>query len=203
MKKAIGTIGLGGLALAMLFGVPRLLRPPQREDSGRVLNAASLVPVEPPTDYGWVDRTQGIAQIPIARAMDIVGEQGLPWGKMKEEPLPEVAATGAPVDEERKPAGPALDPAMVQIGQALFTMYRCGGCHVPGSAFPPLNGKYGTRVNLEGGDTALFDDAYIIESMIAPNVKIAAGYKPQMPPYKDRITEDEMRQIVIYIRSLK
>jgi len=40
-------------------------------------------------------------------------------------------------------------------------------------------------------------------SMIAPNAKIAAGYKPQMPPYKDRITENEMKNIVIYIRSLK
>ena len=121
---------------------------------------------------------------------------------MKEEPIP-VVVEGPEGEGEKKPAGPSLDPAMVQIGQALFTTYRCAGCHVAGSAFPPVNGKYGTRVNLEGGDTALFDDAYIIESMIAPNAKIAAGYKPQMPPYKDRITEDEMKNIVIYIRSLK
>jgi mono/diheme cytochrome c family protein len=201
VKKALGILGLGAIALAVLFGLPRLMNPPPPEDSGRVLNAASLIPVEPPSDYAWVDRTQGTARIPITRAMDIVGEQGLPWGKVEEEPVPEPVATEA--TDEKKPAAPGLDPAMVQIGQALFTTYRCAGCHAPGTAFPPVNGKYGTRVPLEGGETALFDDAYIIESMIAPNAKIAAGYKPQMPPYKDRITEDEMKQIVIYMRSLK
>jgi mono/diheme cytochrome c family protein len=201
VKKAFGVAGLGAIALGLLFGLSKLITPPQLEDSGRTLNAASLVPVEPPSDYAWVDRSQGVARIPITRAMDIVGEQGLPWGKMKEEPVA-VAEAAATSDETNRPA-PGLDPAMVQIGQALFTMYRCGGCHVAGSTFPPLHGKYGTRVNLEGGETALFDEAYIIESMITPNAKIAAGYKATMPPYKDRITDNEMKQIVIYIRSLK
>ena len=59
------------------------------------------------------------------------------------------------------------------------------------------------RVNLEGGDTVVFDDAYVIESMLTPNAKIATGHKPQMPPYKDRITDDEMKQIIMHIRSLK
>lgn len=76
-------------------------------------------------------------------------------------------------------------------------MPRCG------FGIPPSQPEIWHPVNLEGGDTVLFDDAYIIESMITPNAKIAAGYKPQMPPYKDRITEDEMKNIVIYIRSLK
>jgi mono/diheme cytochrome c family protein len=205
MKKALAILGLGFVALAALFFAPKFIKPGQPEAPGRTLSAASLVPVEPPTDYGWVDRNSGVARIPISRAMDIVGEKGLPWGKMKEEPIPVITSTAAPsgTADEKKPAGPALDPAIVQIGQALFTMYRCGGCHVAGSTFPPLNGKYGTRVNLEGGDTALFDDAYIIESLITPNLKIAAGYKAQMPPYKDRITDAEMKQIIVYIRSLK
>ena len=201
MKKALAILGLGAIALASLLAWPRLVRPPQPSD-GRTLDAASLIPVEPPSDYAWVDRNQGVARIPITRAMDIVGEKGLSWGKVKEEPAP-AQTEAVPVPTEKKTNAPWLDPAMIQIGQALFTMYRCASCHVAGSSFPPLNGKYGARVNLEGGDTALFDDAYIIESMIAPNAKIAAGYKPQMPPYNDRISEEEIKQIVIYIRSLK
>jgi cytochrome c oxidase subunit 2 len=92
---------------------------------------------------------------------------------------------------------------MVQIGQALFTMYRCAGCHVEGSQFPPLAGKYGKRVNIEGGDPVPFDDEYIRESIYVPNAKIAAGYRAVMPAYKDRITEDEVKQMILYIRSLK
>jgi mono/diheme cytochrome c family protein len=201
VKKALLVLALGALALAALFGLPKLLTAPPIENSGRTLSAASLITVDPPTDYAWVDKAQGIAHIPIERAMDIVGEKGLAWGKVEEEPLPVVA----PAADEggARPAAPKLDPAMVQIGAALFTMYRCAGCHVAGSAFPQLSGKYGTRVPIEGGEPALFDDAYITESMIAPNAKIAAGYRPIMPGYKDRITEDEMKQIILYIRSLR
>jgi hypothetical protein len=39
--------------------------------------------------------------------------------------------------------------------------------------------------------------------MIEPNTKVSAGFRPVMPTYKDRITDDEMRQIILYIRSLK
>ena len=28
--------------------------------------------------YGWVDRSQGIVRIPIARAMDLIADRGLP-----------------------------------------------------------------------------------------------------------------------------
>jgi mono/diheme cytochrome c family protein len=141
----------------------------------------------PPTSYEWIDRSQGVARIPIERAIEILGEKGLPWGKVKDEPAPVLEAETK--DEAKPAAAPGLDLAMVQIGQALFTMYRCAGCHVEGSQFPPLAGKYGKRVNIEGGDTAFFDDEYIRESIYVPNAKIAAGYRPVMPAYKDRITK--------------
>ena len=35
--------------------------------------------------YGWVDRDAGVVRIPIERAMDLVGEKGLPdFGKPQE-----------------------------------------------------------------------------------------------------------------------
>jgi mono/diheme cytochrome c family protein len=202
MKQIYGVVFIAGLiALGMVLIWPKLMTPPAPVDSGRTLSSASLIPVNPHTTYEWVDRSQGVARIPIERAIDILVEKGLPWGKVKEEPAPVLEAGTA---NEGKPAAtPAPDPAMVQIGQALFTMYRCAGCHVEGSQFPPLEGKYGKRVNVEGGDPVLFDDAYIRESIYVPNAKIAAGYRAVMPAYKDRITEDEVKQMILYIRSLK
>src|SRR5688572_5927167 len=204
MKQIYGVLLIAGaIALGVILIWPRVMTPPEPIDSGRTLSAASLVAVDPPASYGWVDRTQGVARIPIDRAIDIIGERGLPWGKVKEEPAPVVEAgtkgDGAP---SPRPA-PGLDPAMVQIGQALFTTYRCQGCHAVGTFFPPVAGKYGKRVNIEGGDPVLFDDEYIRESIYAPNAKVAAGYRAVMPGYKDRITEDEVKQIILYIRSLK
>jgi cytochrome c oxidase subunit 2 len=56
---------------------------------------------------------------------------------------------------------------------------------------------------LEGGDQVNFDDAYIRESMLDPKAKTPAGFKDRiMPTYKDRVTDDEIKQIIIYIRSL-
>jgi mono/diheme cytochrome c family protein len=203
MKQVYGVVlGMAAIALAVFLLLPKLKSPPAPEDSSTSsVNTASLIAVEPASKYEWVDRPQGVARIPIDRAMEILVEKGLPWGEVKEEPKPALEAGAATGGE--KPAAPGLDPALVQIGQAVFTMYRCGGCHVEGSAYPGLAGKYGTRVNLEGGETALFDDNYIRESIVAPNVKLVAGYKPVMPPYKDRITDDEIKQIILYIRSLR
>jgi hypothetical protein len=39
------------------------------------------------TTYGWIDRDANIARIPIERAIEIVGEQGLPnWPAAPEQP---------------------------------------------------------------------------------------------------------------------
>jgi mono/diheme cytochrome c family protein len=201
MKKTVAAVLIAGvIALGVIWVWPKLMTPPDPIDSGRTLSAASLIAINPPTTYGWVDRSQGVARIPIDRAIEILGARGLPWGAVKEEPAPAPVA-GTPA--EGTPATPTLDPAMVQVGQALFTTYRCAGCHVEGSQFPPVAGKYGKRVNIEGGDPVLFDDDYIRESIYLPNAKVAAGYRPVMPAYKDRITEDEVKQIILYIRSLK
>lgn len=47
--------------------------------------------------YGWVDRSAGVARIPLERAIDLVAEQGLP--KVAPPATPAAAASAAP---ERK-----------------------------------------------------------------------------------------------------
>src|SRR6187431_1484693 len=81
--------------------------------------------------YAWVDKEHGVAAIPVSRAMDILGEKGLPWGLVPEEPTPAPVAAAAATDSEpdaapkpAKPAAPKLDPERVQAGQAVFTK-RC------------------------------------------------------------------------------
>ncbi len=68
---------------------------------------------------------------------------------------------------------------------------------------PSLRGVYGSRVQLAGGQTVLADDAYIRESILNPNAKIVAGYKPNvMPSFQGQITEEGILQLVVYIKSL-
>jgi cytochrome c oxidase subunit 2 len=46
------------------------------------------------------------------------------------------------------------------------------------------------------------DDAYLRESIIYPNAKIVAGYPPIMPTYKGQVTEEQLLQLIAYIKSL-
>jgi hypothetical protein len=43
------------------------------------------------TSYAWVDRANGVAQVPVSRALELVAERGLPVPP----PLPEAAAAPA------------------------------------------------------------------------------------------------------------
>jgi hypothetical protein len=51
------------------------------------------------TSYAWVDRTAGVAQIPVERALEIVAERGLPVPP----PLPAGAEAPAPAASQVTP----------------------------------------------------------------------------------------------------
>jgi cytochrome c oxidase subunit 2 len=66
-----------------------------------------------------------------------------------------------------------------------------------------LRGLYGSRVQLTNGQPVPADDAYIRESILNPNGKIVAGYKPNvMPSFQGQISEEGILQLVVYIKSL-
>lgn len=53
------------------------------------------------SSYAWVDRSGGVARIPIDRAMQLIVEGGVPGGK----PLPPAAVPGAPAAAPPRAAG--------------------------------------------------------------------------------------------------
>ena len=55
---------------------------------------------------------------------------------------------------------------------------------------------------LQGGGTVKFDESYIRESIITPNAKIVAGYSPVMPTYRGQISEEQILELIAYIKSL-
>jgi cytochrome c oxidase subunit 2 len=92
----------------------------------------------------------------------------------------------------------------VQAGEKLFTQFDCVNCHASGrrQRCPNLTGLYGTVVPLAGGGSALFDEAYIRESILDPKAKIAAGFEPQMPTFRGQVSEEQMLALIAYIKSL-
>ncbi len=66
-----------------------------------------------------------------------------------------------------------------------------------------MRGVYGSRVQLNDGQTVLADDAYIRESILNPNAKIVAGYQSDvMPTFQGQISEEQLLQLIVYIKSL-
>jgi len=91
-------------------------------------------------------------------------------------------------------------------GQKLFAANACGSCHsIDGSKLvgPSLKGKYGTIETLEGGATAQIDDTYIRESILMPAAKVVAGYAPSMPAFQGRLSDDEINNLIAYIKTLQ
>jgi cytochrome c oxidase subunit 2 len=61
---------------------------------------------------------------------------------------------------------------------------------------------YGATQKLNDGSTVTADENYLRESILNPNAKIVAGYAPVMPSYQGQISEDQLNQLIAYIKSL-
>lgn len=95
-------------------------------------------------------------------------------------------------------------PAGLPTGEELFVQKTCSTCHHPDSAAtaPILDGLYGSEVQLVDGSTVTADDAYLRESILDPQAKTVAGYAPVMPTFQGQVSEEEMIQLIQYIKSL-
>lgn len=91
--------------------------------------------------------------------------------------------------------------SMASQGEKLYESFGCITCHGTGKA-PPYVGLYGSRVTLETGQVVRADDAYLRESILDPSAQIVAGYRPLMPTFQGQITEDQILDIIAYIKSL-
>lgn len=93
---------------------------------------------------------------------------------------------------------------MSEKGADLFQQLGCVNCHQAGSQgrAPNLVGLYGTRVELQGGGTAIADASFIRESIVNPQARIVNGYDPIMPTFQGLATEDQIQQLIEYLKSI-
>jgi cytochrome c oxidase subunit II len=98
----------------------------------------------------------------------------------------------------------APEDSLVAAGGRLFQQLGCSGCHSQNSIIraPLLDGIYGKPVPLQSGQVVLADESYIRDSILLPQKDVVAGYAPVMPPFQGRISEEELMQIIAYIRFL-
>jgi cytochrome c oxidase subunit II len=91
-------------------------------------------------------------------------------------------------------------------GQRLYEEQGCRACHsIDGSAGigPTWKGLFGNPAHpLADGSTVLVDEAYIAESILDPNAKIAAGFGPNAMPMFN-LTEGQIADLIEFIKTLK
>jgi cytochrome c oxidase subunit 2 len=94
--------------------------------------------------------------------------------------------------------------SLVQDGERLFRELGCSGCHMGSTQIraPRLEGLFGKPVALQGGQIVRADEKYIRDSILLPNQQITAGYEPLMPTFQGHISEEELLQIISYIKTL-
>jgi cytochrome c oxidase subunit 2 len=109
-----------------------------------------------------------------------------------------------PLEYERWLTGQPFGVTPEQAGLELFGALRCDTCHGEraGARGPALKGLYGRDVRLGDGSTVLFDADYVRESILEPNAKLTAGYQPLMPTYAGQVSEEQVLQLVAYLKSL-
>jgi cytochrome c oxidase subunit 2 len=109
-----------------------------------------------------------------------------------------------PADFQAWLGGGRAEESPVARGAKLFQDLACHTCHVEGGQGrgPTLGGVYGKPVQLEGGATVIADDAYVRESIVNPQAKIVAGFQPIMPTFQGLVTEEQLQQLMAYVRSL-
>ena len=90
-------------------------------------------------------------------------------------------------------------------GQQLFQSLGCASCHGAngeGGRGPVLAGVFGQKTQLQNGETQTVDEAYIRESITNPQAKLVAGFGPIMPTFQGQVSEDQLLQLVAFIKSL-
>ena len=91
-------------------------------------------------------------------------------------------------------------------GQDVFNRMACNACHsVDGSLKlgPTIKSQYGKNIRHTDGSVVIIDDQYIRESLVDPLKYIAEGYTPIMPSYKPVLSDEDIENLIAYIKALK
>ena len=97
-----------------------------------------------------------------------------------------------------------LPPA--EAGARVFKMKGCIACHsTDGSVItgPSFKGQFGTERKLADGSTVVMDENYIRKSILEPNSQVVAGFDPVMTNFQGQVTDDQIRVLIEYIKSVK
>jgi len=94
-------------------------------------------------------------------------------------------------------------------GEKLVKSGGCLGCHTTDGSKrvgPAFKGLYMKKiiVTTEGKDREVTaDEAYLLRSILTPGADVVKGFPPLMPSQKGKFSEEEQKEIIEYLKTLK
>ena len=97
---------------------------------------------------------------------------------------------------------------MSEAAQKGVELYenKCRSCHsLDGSRVvgPTWKGIYGAKREFESGASVNADENYLRESILNPAAKIVKGYPAAMPPYAGQLSDEEIENLIEYMKTVK
>jgi cytochrome c551/c552 len=109
-------------------------------------------------------------------------------------------------EPSQAPQAPPPTLASDLPGEALAGEIGCVACHTTDgteSVGPTWAGLAGSDRLLDSGETVVADDNYLHSSIVDPPSQIVSGFNPIMPTgYADQLTDQEIQDLIDYIKSL-
>jgi cytochrome c oxidase subunit 2 len=93
---------------------------------------------------------------------------------------------------------------MADQGKKLYEQLACGNCHGAQDNLrgPSLYMLYGKDRLMADGSKVKADEEYIRDSIVNPWARITRGYTNTMPAYKDALSEEQVLQLLAFIKTL-
>jgi len=110
-----------------------------------------------------------------------------------------------PSDFDNWLSGNANQMSPAAAGQSIFESLGCASCHGAngeGGRGPALLGVFGSDVALSNGQAVKADEGYLRESIMNPQAKVVSGFSPIMPSFQGQVNEEQLLQLVAYVKSL-
>ena len=162
-----------------------------------------------PLDLGVVPAQQGRPLSPVLRR--VLRDRALEDGRLGRgdgaERTSRSGSKGRPTAAAAAAATPGRRWPRPAPGSSRNTTAPAATGPTPSSGHPSSTASTAARcrswrANGKDVEFVTADDRYIRDSILLPKSQVVAGYDPVMPSYKDVLKEEELLQIMEYIKSI-
>jgi cytochrome c2 len=97
------------------------------------------------------------------------------------------------------------DPNLIAAGKMLTAKHGCIQCHTDNgdtAMGPTFQNFWGSIIRYDDGTGAVVDEANVRASLANPTERIMQGFDAMMPSFEGRFTDDDVKALIAYLKSL-